>query len=103
MPSRKSSHLRQPPDQRFKADGTSILASPYFTNRDSAHPNARFDWGQFIRWLDPQVEDNHYHLHVGDWPDVNKTMWLQWTASPPSVADINGDGKNDVVGIPTPR
>ncbi len=84
----------------FKADGTSILASPYFTNRDSAHPNARFDWGQFIRWADPQVEENHYHLHVGDWPDVNKTMWLQWTASPPSVADINGDGKNDVVGIP---
>ena len=84
----------------FKADGTSILASPYFTNRDSAHPNARFDWGQFIRWLDPQVEENHYHLHVGDWPDVNKTMWLQWTASPPSVADIDGDGKNEVVGIP---
>ena len=27
-------------------------------------------------------------------------MWLQWTASPPSVADINGDGKNDVIGIP---
>jgi hypothetical protein len=84
----------------FKADGTSILASSYFTNRDSAHANARLDWGQFIRWLDPQVEENHYHLHVGDWPDVNKTMWLQWTASPPSVADINGDGKNEVIGIP---
>jgi hypothetical protein len=84
----------------FKADGTSITASPYFTNRDSKHPNAPFTWGQFIRWADPVVEENHYHLHVGDWPDVNKTMWLQWTASPPSVADINGDGKNDVVGIP---
>jgi len=84
----------------FKNDGTSLTASPYFTNRDSKHPNAPFTWGQFIRWADPVVEDNHYHLHVGDWPDVNKTMWLQWTASPPSVADINGDGKNDVVGIP---
>jgi hypothetical protein len=27
-------------------------------------------------------------------------MWLQWTASPPNVVDVNGDGKNDVVGIP---
>jgi hypothetical protein len=27
-------------------------------------------------------------------------MWLQWTASPPSVADIDGDGKNEVIGIP---
>jgi hypothetical protein len=84
----------------FKPDGTSILASSYFTNRDSKYPNARLDWGQFIRWRDPQVEENQYHLHVGDWPDVNKTMWLQWTASPPSVADIDGDGKNEVVGIP---
>ena len=24
---------------------------------------------------------------------------MQWTASPPSVADINGDGKNEVVGV----
>jgi len=84
----------------FKADGTSITASSYFTNHSSQYPNAPFTWGQFIRWADPVVEDNHYHLHVGDWPDVNKTLWLQWTASPPSVADINGDGKNDVVGIP---
>ena len=84
----------------FKIDGTSITASPYFNNRDSKHPGAPFTWGQFIRWVDPAVEDNQYHLHVGDWPDVNKTMWLQWTASPPSVADINGDGKNEVVGIP---
>jgi len=84
----------------FKPDGTSILASPWFTNRDSQYANARFTWGQFIRWVDPVVEENHYHLHTGDWPDVNKTMWLQWTASPPSVADINSDGKNDVVGIP---
>ncbi len=27
-------------------------------------------------------------------------MWLQWTASPPNVVDIDGDGKNEVVGIP---
>lgn len=84
----------------FKPDGTSIQASPYFTNHETKYLGQPLDWGQFIRWFDPAVEDNHYHLHTGDWPDVNKTMWLQWTASPPSVADINGDGKNDVVGIP---
>jgi hypothetical protein len=27
-------------------------------------------------------------------------MWLQWTASPPSVADLDGDGKNEVIGLP---
>lgn len=84
----------------FKADGTSILASPYFTNHASAYLGDRLDWGQFIRWVDPVVEDNHYHLHTGDWPNVETTMWLQWTASPPSVADIDGDGRNEVVGIP---
>jgi hypothetical protein len=84
----------------FKADGTSILASSYFTNRSSEFPGAPLSWGQFIRWADPVVEENHYHLHVGDWPDVKQTMWLQWTASPPSVADVDGDGRNEVVGIP---
>jgi hypothetical protein len=84
----------------FEPDGTSVLASAYFTNRDSKYANQRFTWGQFIRWADPAVEENHYHLHTGNWPDVNQTMWLQWTASPPSVADLDGDGKNEVIGIP---
>ena len=84
----------------FKADGTSIRAAPYFTNPDNEYLNQPLDWGQFIRWFDPQVEANHYNLHTGDWPDVNTTMWLQWTASPPSVADIDGDRKNEVIGIP---
>ena len=84
----------------FKPDGTSVLASPYFTNRQNDYDGQRFNWGQFIRWLDPAVEENHYHLHTGDWPDINQTMWLQWTASPPSVADLDGDGKNEVIGLP---
>jgi len=84
----------------FKPDGTSLLASPYFTNRGDDYEGQRFTWGQFIRWADPVVEENHYHLHTGDWPDVNQTMWLQWTASPPSVADLDGDGRNEVIGMP---
>jgi len=57
-------------------------------------------WGQFIRWLDPEVEENHYHLHTGEWPHPSWTMWLQWTATPPNVADLNGDGLNEVFGFP---
>jgi FG-GAP-like repeat len=84
----------------FNHDGRSVLASPWYTNRQSGHVGARFGWGQFIRWLRPKVEDDHYHRHVGDWPDVKKTPWLQWTASPPSVGDLDRDGRNEVIGVP---
>ncbi|MFN0154072.1 MAG: FG-GAP repeat domain-containing protein [Gaiella sp.] len=84
----------------FNHDGTSLLASPWYRNRHSAHTGKRLGWGQFIRWLDPKVEEAHYHRHTGEWPDINKTPWLQWTASPPSVADLDRDGRNEVIGIP---
>ncbi|MEZ5096449.1 MAG: VCBS repeat-containing protein [Nocardioides sp.] len=84
----------------FNHDGTSVLASPWFTNRDSSAYGRRMGWGQFIRWLSPNVERRHYHKHVGAWPSPARKMWLQWTASPPSVADLDGDGRNEVLGIP---
>lgn len=84
----------------FNQDGTSILASPWFTNRASGAEGRRMGWGQLIRWADPKVERRHYHLHRGDWPSPARTPWLQWTASPPSVADLDGDGRNEVVGLP---
>jgi hypothetical protein len=84
----------------FNHDGTSVLASPWFRNRASEHAGRRMGWGQFIRWLDPRVEEAHYHRHAGPWPDVQRTMWLQWTASPPSIADLDRDGRNEVIGIP---
>jgi hypothetical protein len=84
----------------FNHDGTSILASPWFTNRDSEHAGRRLGWGQFIRWLSPKVEADHYHRHVGPWPHPRSAMWLQWTASPPSVADLDGDGRNEVIALP---
>jgi len=83
----------------FEHTGVSKLASPYFTNRDAAYRDNRFNWGQFIRWFDAGVEYNHYHLHTGDWPSPTSNKWMQWTASPPSVADINGDGRNEVVAV----
>ncbi len=38
----------------FNLDGTSILASPWFTNRESGAEGRRMGWGQFIRWADPR-------------------------------------------------
>ena len=84
----------------FNHDGTSVLASPWYTNRASDNLGRRLGWGQFIRWLSPRVEADHYHRHVGPWPDVRRTPWLQWTASPPSVADLDRDGHNEVIGVP---
>lgn len=83
----------------FNHDGVSMLASDYFTNRASKYAGNRLNWGQFIRWFDPAVEENHYHLHTGDWPDPNHQKWMQWTQSPPDVADLNLDGKNEVVCV----
>ena len=84
----------------FNHDGTSVLASPWYTNRASDNLGRRLGWGQFIRWLSPRVEAAHYHRHAGPWPDVRRTPWLQWTASPPSVADLDRDGRNEVIGVP---
>jgi hypothetical protein len=87
--------------EAFKMDGQAIDASPWFTNRASAYAGMPLAWGQFIRWADPTVEENHYHLHTGDWPNPGTGQeWLQWTASPPNVVDLNGDGRNEVLGVP---
>ena len=85
--------------QAFDYDGVAIDASDYYTNRDPAYLSNRLTWGQFIRWADPQVEHDHYHLHTGTWPNPDWTEWLQWTASPPGVADLDRDGKNEVIGV----
>ena len=86
--------------QAFDHDGVAIDASDWYTNRDSDYSGERMTWGQFIRWADPAVEDAHYHDHSGDWPHPSWAEWLQWTASPPNVVDLDGDGKNEVLGVP---
>ena len=86
--------------QAFDHDGVAIDTSPWFTNRSSEYAGERLTWGQFIRWADPDVEEDHYHNHVGEWPHPDWTEWLQWTASPPSVADLDLDGRNEVLGVP---
>jgi hypothetical protein len=86
--------------QAFDHDGVALDSSPWFTNRDSEFEGERLTWGQFIRWADPEVEKNHYHDHTGEWPHPDWAEWLQWTASPPSVADLDLDGINEVIGVP---
>lgn len=86
--------------QAFNHDGRAINASGYFTNRATEYQDMPMTWGQFIRWADPDVEEAHYHLHQGDWPHPSHQEWLQWTASPPNVVDLDGDGLNEVVGVP---
>ena len=87
--------------QAFRKDGVAIDASPWFSNPASAFLGRSLTWGQFIRWCDPVVETSHYHLHTGDWPNPgNGQEWLQWTASPPSFADLDGDGHQEVICIP---
>jgi hypothetical protein len=84
----------------FNHDGTSVLASSWFRNRESGAAGRRMAWGDFIRWASPKVERRHYHLHKGAWPSPARQPWLQWTASPPAVADLDGDGRNEVIGLP---
>jgi hypothetical protein len=86
--------------QAFDYDGVAIDSAPWFTNRLSEFDGQRMTWGQFIRWADPQIEADHYHEHVGEWPHPSWAEWLQWTASPPNVVDLDGDGDNEVLGVP---
>ena len=86
--------------QAFEPDGVAIDSSPWYTNRTSPWVGNRLTWGQFIRWADPDIERDHYHLHTGTWPNPDWTEWLQWTASPPAVADLDLDGRAEVIGVP---
>jgi hypothetical protein len=86
--------------QAFDHTGQAINAADYFKNRHSEYLDMPMTWGQFIRWADPDVEENHYALHQGQWPHPSSQEWLQWSASPPNVVDLNGDGRNEVVGVP---
>jgi len=83
----------------FHHDGVSVQTDTFYTRRSGDYDGDPMDWGTFIRWIDPEVEDRHYHDHEGEWPHPGWTMWAQWTASPPAVADLDGDGLNEVIGV----
>ena len=85
--------------QAFNHDGVTIDASPWFKNPASEFAGNRMTWGQFIRWADPTIEANHYNLNTDYWPSPSTDEWLQWTQSPPNIVDLDGDGKNEILGI----
>lgn len=85
----------------FNHDGVSMLASDYFTQPAGTYRGNRLNWGQMVRWFEPAVENQLYHDHVTNpYPHVEVNPWCQWTASPCNVVDVDGDGRNEVVGIP---
>lgn len=87
--------------QAFNHDGLAIDAADYFTNPASAYLDQRMTWGQFIRWADPALDTDYYHFHSIERPSPARGQeWLQWTASPPNVVDMDGDGDNEVLGVP---
>ena len=85
----------------FNHDGTSILASPWFTNRDSRAPGPPDGLGPVHPLGRPGggARGTTTCTRVPGPARPGRT-WLQWTASPPSVADLDGDGRNEVVGVP---
>jgi len=86
--------------QVFDHDGVAHDAAPYFTNRASEYEGERMTYGQFIRWADPAIERAHYHDHTGEWPHPTTAEWLQFTQSPPNVADLDGDGRSELLAVP---
>ena len=84
----------------FNHDGTSVLASPVVPQSRQPHAGRAARLGPVHPLAEPGGRGRHYHRHVGAWPTVTKTMWLQWTASPPSIADLDRDGRNEVIGLP---
>ena len=85
----------------FNHDGTSVLASPWFTNRESALRRRAPRLGPVHPLAEPERGGpTTITATPAPWPDVRKTPWLQWTASPPSIADLDRDGRNEVIGLP---
>jgi len=83
----------------FNHDGISMLLSDYYRYRITPYAGYRMNWGQMIRWFDPEVERQHYHDQT-IYASPDETPWVQWTATPCNVIDLNGDGRNEVVGVP---
>jgi hypothetical protein len=86
--------------QVFGHDGVALDTAPWFTTPGGTYGGQRLTWGQMIRWADPAVEEAQYHAHTGDWPLPTAQERLQWTASPPSFGDLDGDGHDEVVAVP---
>ena len=84
----------------FNLDGTSVLASPWFTNRESARTSAR-GWAGGSSSAGPTrasrapVPPPHRRVAEPGAPGVAAVDRLA-----AAVADLDGDGRNEVIGLP---
>jgi hypothetical protein len=85
----------------FKYDGIAINSSVWFTNRESSCYGYRMTWAQLFRFPNFTIEEMQYNLHTGPWWDATTTEWLQFTDQAVTVADIDGDGQNEVISAPS--
>ena len=95
-------HLRQPPDQRLQPRrhlDPGLAAGS--RNRESRRRRPPDGVGAVHPLGRPATSSAATTTCTpGAWPSPARQAWLQWTASPPAVADLDGDGRNEVVGIP---
>ena len=94
-------HLRQPPDQRVQPrrhvdPGVAVVHQPRVRRRSAG------GWAGGSSSGGPThgVERRHYHLHTGALAEPGTPGMAAVDRSPPAVADLDGDGRNEVVGIP---
>ena len=99
---RHRQHRRRRPSSRSSSPTTTTRSTrssptarrssrrPWYTNPDAnMFLGKRMGWGQFIRWVDPNVEDNHYHDDPsGPYPRSRTTCGCSGPRRRPNVVDI---------------
>ena len=84
----------------FNHDGTSVLASPWYRTARAPTPVPP-RVGPVHPVAEPARQGPpHAPPHRAVARHQNSNAWLQWTASPPSIADLDRDGRDEVIGLP---
>jgi len=97
--------------QAFKSTGLALNMAPSYTNLRSPAQNKPVTWGQATpRWTNKTTDDYQWNQHApGCYANPLPTCspcvaggdeWLQFTESPASVADLDGDGMAEVITLP---
>jgi hypothetical protein len=105
--------------QAFKHTGIALNAAPSFRNPHSQGKGNPLTWGQATaRWTNRTTDERHYLQPDGKtlcWPFVGPANdpcykaspcvaggdeWLQFTQVPPTIVDLDMDGKSEVATVP---